>query len=248
MKTKIAFNDIPNGIERDEMKQVLGGNVASVYKEDSTVVSGRTDLLSGSSVGSWFTSVGDKGFMGSGSSFTTTDPNEIKLIMSALTGNTYNYNLASYDTQPRRMDCVFQCLGWISAMFGDRAHDSKFYENMYSFMNPVTSSEAAYNFLTNTERGIPFNQIFGFTSNFFNVTDFKSTSAVDLAKYINPKNDPFGNHQLMGIFRSAEGTLHAVNITSISGSTLNYFDFQNNTPGSIERVKMIAVFGISNRK
>lgn len=92
MKTKIAFNDIPNGIERDEMKQVLGGNVASVYKEDSTVVSGRTDLLNGGSATKWFTSVGDKSFIGSGSIYSTNDPKKIKQIMSAITGNTYSYD------------------------------------------------------------------------------------------------------------------------------------------------------------
>lgn len=86
MKTKIAFNDIPNVIKRDEMRQILGGNVSSVYKEDSTVVSGRTDLLSGGTMGTWYSSVGDKGFMGYGSSYKITDPNQIKQIMAMLSG------------------------------------------------------------------------------------------------------------------------------------------------------------------
>lgn len=86
MKTKIAFNDIPNGIERDEMKQVLGGNVSSVHKEDATVVTGRYDLLNGGPATKWYTSVGDKGFMGYGSSYKITDPNQIKQIMAMLSG------------------------------------------------------------------------------------------------------------------------------------------------------------------
>ena len=92
-----------------------------------------------------------------------------------------------------------------------------------------------------------FNEIYNFASNFFKVTDFKNTSANDLSKYIDPKNDPFGNNQLMGIYRTTDGALHAVNIINISGSTINYFDFQNSKEGSIEKVKMEAIYGISNR-
>lgn len=247
MKTKIAFNDIPNVIERDEMKEVFGGNVSSVYKEDSTVVSGRTDLLYGSSISSWFTSVGDRGFMGSGSSYTTTDPNEIRQIMSALTGNTYSYNSTTYDTQPRPTDCFFQCLGWVSAMFGDRTHDAKYYEKMYAFTNSSGGANALYDFLTGSGGGVTQNQVMSFTSMFFNTTDYSGASIQFLARYINPSTNPYGENSLMGLYKGDAGDLHAVMITSIEGNRVNFYDPQKMTASYIDKSKMISYYGLKSK-
>ncbi len=45
MKTKIAFNDIPNVIERDEMKQVLGGGYNSIIWGNSPGSGHFNDIL-----------------------------------------------------------------------------------------------------------------------------------------------------------------------------------------------------------
>jgi hypothetical protein len=161
-------------------------------------------------------------------------------------GSAGSSNTLDDQQRKQQMDCVFQCLGWISLMSGDTTHDSKYYEKMYAFSNPNLTTNALYNSLTGSGGGVPLNQIFDFASKFFKVDDYKNTSAKDLAKYIDPKNDPFGDHKLIGIFRNAQGGLHAVNITSVSGSILNYFDPQNSIHGTIEKVKMEGVFGISN--
>jgi hypothetical protein len=276
MKTKIKFSDIAGMLERDEMKEIVGGSAynnggGNTFSSGTALGGGFSggsgsnfDYSAGLTSGSGGMSTSEQysytygsGYLASynayvlltssqSGQYTTTDPKEINAIFAMLYGSSdsYGYNNTQQGRPP--MDCVFQCLGWVSLMLGDTKHDSKYYENMYAFTNSSGSTNALYNFLTGSGGGIPQNQVLNFASKFFNATDYSGASSQFLAKYINPSTNPNGNNQLIGIYRNdTTGGLHAVTVTSIVGNQVNFFDPQNGNTSSIDISKMNSFIGIS---
>ncbi len=241
MKTKIAFNDIPNGIERDEMRQILGGNVSSVYKEDSTVVSGRTDLLSGGAMGTWYSSVGDKGFMGSGSSYTTTDPNEIRQIMSALTGNAYSYNSTIYDNPQNPTDCVFQSIAYLASLYGNSSVNLNSIKDMY---NSLASGAISNGTIGSAASGVDAYLLRSITDQYFN-RDGQVKTISQLNSFINAGGENFA----IGTYSVGNGSSHAIIITGTTATQFIGWDAQNKIAVSVNKNSItgfVAVRGACN--
>jgi hypothetical protein len=274
MKTKIKFSDIAGMLERDEMKEIvggsgytsggntfssgtaLGGGSGTFGGADFNYSSGLTGGSSGMSSSEQYSYTYGSGYLASYNSYiiansqsgqyTTTDPKEINAIFAMLYGSSdsYGYNNTQQGRPP--MDCVFQCLGWISAMYGDTNHDAKYYENMYAFTNSSGGTNALYNFLTGSGGGIPINQVVNFAGKFFNATDYSGATSQFLAKYINPSTNPFGSNQLMGIYRDGTtGGLHSIMITKIEGEKVYFYDPQIGNSNSINRSDMKLIVGIT---
>jgi len=105
MKTKIKFNDIAGMLERDEMKEIVGGcGNGHVDVNTHSNFYGLPDYLSdfykqfggGAAIGSTFGGQGYSGYDNalinnfnakSAEVYTTTDPNVINLMVAMLTGN-----------------------------------------------------------------------------------------------------------------------------------------------------------------
>ena len=94
------FSDITNVLERDEMKSVLGGYSAPLeernFSGDGFIPEGSFFNTAGGGGGgdTYGTSSANRGswLLGYNSSYSTSNPTEIRQIMSALTGNTYSYD------------------------------------------------------------------------------------------------------------------------------------------------------------
>jgi hypothetical protein len=129
-----------------------------------------------------------------------------------------------------KTDCFFQVLGWISQMNGDTAHDANYYASIYAFTHPNTSVIPNFNlssFNKPTTDGVSLDQASAFAGVFFKATDYSGASNQFLSNWINPSSNPSGDNQLIGVYRTDNGTLHAIAVTSISGTTVNFYDPQN---------------------
>ena len=153
----------------------------------------------------------------------------------------------NYSTPPPT-DCFFQCLGWISQMNGDTVHDANYYASVYAFTHPNTSVIPNFNlssFNKPSTNGVPLDQASSFAGVFFKATDYSGASNQSLEKFINPSTNPSGDHQLIGVYRTETGGLHAVAVTSINGSTVNFYDPQNGSQGNFDMTKKVAFYGIT---
>jgi hypothetical protein len=147
-----------------------------------------------------------------------------------------------------KTDCFFQCLGWISQMNGDTAHDANYYASVYAFTHPNTSVIPNFNlssFNKPSTNGMPLDQASSFAGVFFKATDYSGASNQFLEKFINPSTNPSGEHQLIGVYRTPTGGLHAIAITSISGPTVNFYDPQNGNSDSRNMTQFESFYGIT---
>lgn len=139
-------------------------------------------------------------------------------------------------------DCVFQTLGWISAMmFGDQTHDANYYEQYYNFTHPSSGTNALYNYLTNSGGGVPPTELMNFLNTFFNATDYSGASTQFLTNYV---TNTAGNQELIGVYKTPYGGLHMVNVTKIIGTEVHYWDEQNKKEGFVDMSKMESFIGI----
>lgn len=144
-------------------------------------------------------------------------------------------------------DCFFQCLGWISAMNGDRVHDANYYANVFAFTHPDPNS--VYTLLTgdNSNGGMPVNEASSFANIFFNTTNLTGSDTNSLTNWINSSTNPNGDRQLIGVYRTESGGLHAINVLSISGDVVSFWDPQKMLPGSVTMSKIVSLYGITAR-
>lgn len=140
-------------------------------------------------------------------------------------------------------DCVFQTLGWISAMmFGDQTHNAEYYEQYYNFTHP-SGDDVLYNYLTNSGGGVPPDELLNFVKTFFNATDYSGASNQFLTNYL---TNSAGNQELIGVYKTPTGGFHMVNIIAINGTTVSFFDAQNPTreDNKVDMSDMISFIGI----
>jgi hypothetical protein len=246
---KMSFADIEETMCKEEMKCIMGGSgtpwgnyggyggPGSPMQLNTVVIGGSSSSQSNFSSGassSWsgYSSGSNSNNYGSG------------YYGSYGGGGSGSIGSSTANQQPRPTDCFFQCLGWISAMYGDQAHDAKYYANIYAFTNPNHATNTLYNFLTASGAGVTQSQALSFAGNFFGATDYSGASSQFLAKFINPATNPSGDNQLIGVYRTSTGTLHAVNVQKIEGSTVIFWDPQNSKGGEIDMTKMVSFYGI----
>lgn len=140
-------------------------------------------------------------------------------------------------------DCVFQTLGWISAMmFGDQTHNAEYYEQYYNFTHP-SGDDVLYNYLTNSGGGVPPDELLNFVKTFFNATDYSGASNQFLTNYL---TNSAGNQELIGVYKTPTGGFHMVNMIAINGTTVSFFDAQNPTreDNKVDMSDMISFIGI----
>lgn len=94
---------------------------------------------------------------------------------------------------------------------------------------------------------VGYDQASAFAGLFFKATDYSGASNQFLSNWINPSTNPSGDNQLIGVYRTDNGTLHAVAVTSINGSTVNFYDPQNSNPDSRSMTKFESFYGITAR-
>jgi hypothetical protein len=163
---------------------------------------------------------------------TTSDPETIKKFMALM---------SSY--QQQKTDCVFQTMGFMSSMYGDQSRDSKFYQDAYNKLyGSASNSNPAAN-------GVSTENMLDFMGRFFVTNNLNETVPNNIANWINPSNNLMGDNQLMGVYRTLSGGLHAVTVQSINGNYSNIYDPQNyypqnNTP-QIENSRMEQYYGVS---
>jgi hypothetical protein len=147
-------------------------------------------------------------------------------------------------------DCFFQCLGWISQMNGDTVHDANYYARVYAFTHPKTSVIPNFNlssFNKPNTNGMPLAQASAFAGTFFKATDYSGASNQFLSNWINPNSNPNGDHQLIGVYRTETGGLHAIAVTSINGSNISFYDPQKGISDSRDMSKFVSFYGINNK-
>ncbi|OOV29061.1 hypothetical protein BXU11_03795 [Flavobacterium sp. LM5] len=257
---KMSFADIEETMCKEEMKCIMGGSGSDWgsyggYGGPGNPMQLNTVVIGGGSSSQQnFYSGAPSSWSGYSSVSTNNnyDQNYYGNYGSSYNGNYYGGGsgiTASSTTnqQPGPTDCFFQCLGWISTMYGDQAHDAKYYANIYAFVNPNHATNTLYNFLTATGVGIIQSQALSFAGNFFAATDYSGASTQFLSKFINPATNPSGDNQLIGVYRTSSGGLHAVNITSIDGNRVNFYDPQKAKEGSVTISEMVSFYGIKAR-
>ena len=260
MKTKIAFNDIPNVIERDEMKEVLGGGYNSIIWGNTSSSNNSQDistLLVVMENGGTNSNPFANHFIGLGHGFawtqfgaqlnsssstnsssrswqmtadgmTTSDPEAIKQFMTLM---------SSY--QEQKSDCVFQTMGFMSSMYGDQSRDSKFYEDAYNKLYGTAANS------TPAANGVLPENMLDFMGRYFVTNNLNETVPNNIANWINPSNNQNGDNQLMGIYRTIFGGLHAVTVQGVYGNYNNIYDFQNNQQKNVPSNKMEQYYGVS---
>lgn len=255
MKTKITFNDIPNAIDRNEMKEFMGGaGELTIYNNNSSFYSGLGPLpvvYEGGGTGNYsnpfanhfvglghgfaWTQFGAQANSNSSSSawqatsngMATSDPEAIKQF----------FTLMSTSQQPKS-DCVFQTMGFMSAMYGTPSRDSKFYEDAYNKLYGTAANS------TPAANGVLPENMVDFMGRFFVTNNLNETVPNNIADWINLCGNPTGDNQLMGVYRTDSGGLHAVTVQSINGNYSNIYDFQNNKQRDIPSIKMEQYYGI----
>jgi hypothetical protein len=68
-----------------------------------------------------------------------------------------------------------------------------------------------------------------------------------LSNWINPSTNPSGDRQLIGVYKTEVGGLHAIAVTSINGSTINFYDPQKGIPDSRDMSKFVSFYGITSK-
>ncbi len=250
---KMSFDALVENISKEDKKNILGGSGSSnygvtngsYYDANSSMIANSLKQTLGT-VSSSYTGLNSTNIQGS-SMYTYQQGYLDPGGMGYNSASNYQYYYSNSNTQQKPpMDCVFQCLGWISYMLGDTTHDAKFYEKMYSFSDPNLGTNALYNFLTGSGGGVPLNQVVNFVNKFFNATDYSGASNQFLAKFVNPSTNPYGSNQLMGIYRNeTTGGLHSIMITKIEGNRVYFFDPQIGNSSSINRSDMKLIVGIT---
>ena len=163
-------------------------------------------------------------------------------------GSSLNSNYLPQGVPPT--DCFFQCLGWISQMNGDTVHDANYYASVYAFTHPNTSVIPDFNlsnFNVPSTNGISLDQASAFAGVFFKATDYSGASNQFLSNWINPSTNPSGDRQLIGVYKTEVGGLHAIAVTSINGSTINFYDPQKGISDSRDMSKFVSFYGITNK-
>ncbi len=233
----MKFSDIAGMLDRDEMKVIVGGSGAT-GGGGATFCSG-TALGGGGSMGgssqssfngcSYSYAGSTSSYLGNGvsSGYTTSNPAEINAIYNGLTN--------SYNSKQPPTDCFFQCLGWISAMYGDPAHDTNYYANAYDAINGPMSTGTA----CPSTGGMLVGNALNFAGNYFNTVILNQYIPGNLANWI---NDPSGDHQLIATYRTPSGDLHAVAVLSIQGNQVYYVDPQNNYATSSKDISLMSNF------
>lgn len=263
MKTKITFNDIPNTIDRDEMKEIIGGaGELTIYKNNSDGFYagwGPLPVVFESGISGVYNNPFANHFVGLGHGFawtqfgaqanstsssspwqitadgiTTSDPEAIKQFMTLM---------SSY--QQQKTDCVFQTMGFMSSMYGNPSRDSKFYEDAYNKLYGTAANS------TPAANGVLPENMVDFMSRYFVTNNLNETVPNNIANWINPSNNLMGENQLMGVYRTNSGGLHAVTIQSINGNYSNIYDPQNYNPQNnspqIENSRMQQYYGVSEQ-
>lgn len=128
-------------------------------------------------------------------------------------------------------DCVFQCLGWISAMYGNQDHDANFYSSGYDRYCGVGSSSGGVE-----------EEAWNFMGKYFNTANLNQNVSGNLENWI---NNPSGDNQMIATYTNNSGGLHAVAVTSISNGICHYYDPQNMTSSSKPITKMSSFYGIA---
>lgn len=245
-KAKLAFDLLEQEMEviyKDELVRFTGGSGSYTYEQ--LVAAINSGDLSNIPAGTYVSSGGMFTYYEQGYVFNNGTTTYGFSISSGgyFDGGNFGGNIGAVSQPPT--DCFFQCLGWISAMNGDTVHDANYYAGVYAFTHPDPNS--AYTFLSgdNSSGGMPANEASSFASIFFNTTNLTGSSTGSLANWINPSTNPNGDRQLIGIYRTPSGGLHAINVLSISGNEVSFWDPQKMMPGSVTMSQIVSLYGIT---
>ena len=268
-KTKIKFADIAGMLNGDEMREIVGGagqltiyNNSNSSMQDSSILpvvneGGMLDNpfashFVGLGHGFGWTQFGyqtNSSFSNSAGSINswqvttdglaTSSPETIKQFMELLSSSGLANTSANTSNSQNPTDCVFQTLGFISAMYGDQSRDSKFYENAY---NKLYGNNAN---TTPASNGVPTENVLDFIGKFFITNNLNETVPNNIANWLNPNINRNGDNQLMGVYRTGTGGLHSVTVQGIAGNYNNIYDPQNNNSRDIPSIKMEQYYGVS---
>jgi hypothetical protein len=249
MKTKIKFSDIAGMLERDEMKEIVGGsgNGSEANKPcflpgtalggggASGSSGGANFNYSGGLTGGGLTSNYGSSSYNTGYSYTTTNPNEIGALLDMLKGKLSN--TTQQGTPPT--DCVFQSVAYLAGLYGDSSLNINSMQNTY---NSLYSGAISAGIIKPASGGVDGYLLPSFSDQYFNRVGGITTIA-QLSNFIAAGGSNFA----LASYGTGNGTGHEFVITGVTSTQYIGWDAQNQIPVSINKnliTGFVAISGI----
>lgn len=223
---KMSFDALLENVSNEEKKNILGGSGSSnygvtngsYYDANSSMIANSLKQTLGT-VSSFYTGLNSTNIQGS-SMYTYQQGYLDPGGMGYNSASYYQYYYSNSQQKPPT-DCVFQCIAYLAAVYGDTSVSFDSIKNIY---NSLASGAISSGIIGNANSGVDAYLLNSISDQFFNRASGINTIS-QLSNFIKSGGDNFA----IGTYNVGNGSSHAVIITGITSDGSQYIctDVQN---------------------